>query len=227
MNPSITERLSRIRVFQTLDNNALEHIAPFFVHHAFVRGQCILTHGERSTAVYFLTEGRVRATMYSPTGREVSYQDLKPGEMFGELAALDQLPRSMHVIGLTAGECLIIAREDFMRLLAEHSGFAQAVLLKMAGLVRFLCDRLYEYATLSVAERLRAELIRLAHQENHNGSEPIVIRNMPTHEELANRLATHREAITRELGALEKNGIVRKQRNAVTILNMRALQSLA
>ena len=103
MNPSITERLSRIRVFQTLDNNALEHIAPFFVHHAFVRGQCILTHGERSTAVYFLTEGRVRATLYSPTGREVSYQDLKPGEMFGELAALDQLPRSMHVIGLTAG----------------------------------------------------------------------------------------------------------------------------
>lgn len=226
MSKVTTERLAGIRVFSALSEAELASIAPAFSLHPFTRGQTLVTHGERTSSVYFIAGGRVRATMYSPAGREVSYQDINAGEMFGELAALDRLPRSTHVIGLCNGELLSVNREEFSRLLTQYPTVAQAVLLKMAGLVRFLCDRIYEYAALSVAERLRAELLRLARLQNVPAGQPIVISDMPTHEELANRLATHREAITRELGQLEKNGIVKKKRNQVTVMNMNALMSL-
>lgn len=226
MSKVSSRQLAGIKVFSALQESALLSIAPVFGLHAFTRGQTIITHGERTSSVYFVSSGRVRATMFSPAGREVSYQDIGPGEMFGELAALDQLPRSTHVIGLSDGELLTVGREDFNRLLTSHPSVSNAVLLKMAGLVRFLCDRLYEYSALSVAERLRAELVRLARLQNTPAGQPIVINDMPTHEELANRLATHREAITRELGQLQKSGIVLKKRNQFTVVNMRALVSL-
>ncbi len=222
MSPSITERLADLKVFESLEHQDLQSIAALFSLISFSRDQSILSHGELTSSVYFLTAGKVRATLYSPAGRAVSYQELLPGEMFGELSAIDHLPRSTHVIGLSEGECLVITGSDFFAIMSRYPAITQAVLLKMAGLVRFLCDRLYEFATLSVAERLRAELLRLARQTEHEDNQPVVI-DMPTHEELANRLATHREAITRELGYLEKHGIVSKQRNKVTILDWEAL----
>lgn len=221
---NISTLLSRISVFSDLDQSELEAIAPLLTLQSFKRGETLIGQWDNSSSVYFLCEGSARATMYSPAGKEVSYQELQPGEMLGEIAALDNLPRSTHVIALTKGEALVLSSEDFNRLLVEYPSVAKASLLKMVGLVRFLCDRIFEYSTLSVGGRVKAELLRLAKQQAPQAKDTIVIENMPTHEELAGRLATHREAITRELGQLEKNGIIEKGRSRITILDMAALE---
>lgn len=220
------DSLSGIRAFSALDASERAAIAPLFSSQTFVRNQTLITHGERNSSVFFLMQGRVRATMYSPSGREIAYQDIEQGEMLGELSAIDQQPRSTHVISLSSGEMLILSREHFNHLMEHYPAFAHSVLLKMAGLVRYLCDRVYEYAALSVSERLRAELVRMIQQQKCDPGQPIVLSNMPTHEELASRIATHREAVTRELGHLEKNGILTKKRNQLTVMNLNALMAL-
>ena len=220
---NIATRLATINVFSELSPEALEGIARLFTSNRFERGATLISQQDTSSNVYFLLEGKVRATLYSPAGKEVSYQELKPGDMFGEMAALDNLPRSTHVISLVKGELLTLTSDDFNRLIMTHPVFARAVLMKMVGVVRFLADRIFEYSTMNVGGRVRAELMRLAKQHQADARGFITIDDMPTHEELAGRLATHREAITRELGQLEKAGVIEKHRSKVTILDMGAL----
>lgn len=226
MSSLTLQQLTAIQAFHALDNAQLSTILPLLTPKPFVRGQTLITHGQENTSVYFLSSGRVRATMYSPSGREISYQDIEQGEMLGELAAIDQQPRSTHVISLSDGVLLSLSRNDFYHLLAQYPSFTQAVLLKMAGVIRFMCDRVYEFSALSVAERLHAELVRMIQQQRLDGHQPITIENMPTHEELACRIATHREAVTRELGHLEKKGILVKKRNQITVVDLDALLDL-
>ena len=97
---NIATRLATINVFSELSPEALEGIAHLFTSNRFERGATLISQQDTSSNVYFLLEGKVRATLYSPAGKEVSYQELKPGDMFGEMAALDNLPRSTHVISL-------------------------------------------------------------------------------------------------------------------------------
>jgi len=239
MTITMAKSLSAVTAFRALDTRCLETIAPLFALRATRRSQTVIAHNDASTDVYFVLEGTLRATMFSPAGREISYQDLQSGDMFGELAAIDQLPRSTHVIALKDTRLAVINRHGFMELIEQYPVIAQATLQKMAGLVRFLSDRVYTFGALDVNHRIRAELARLAVpceiqtarvgsrvQPSGPHAQRATIPNMPTHQELANRLATHREAVSRELRCLEKSGLVEKQKNTLIITDFEKLHAM-
>ena len=223
---NIQQKLSTISVFQTLSESQIKAIAQLFGSHRFDKGETLISQQDKTSSVYFLCRGKVRAAMFSPSGKEISYQELCPGQMFGEMAALDSLPRSTHVIALEAGDVITLSQENFNLILEQYPAVAKATLMKLVGLVRFLCERLFEVSTLSVAGRVRAELLRLAKQEKPIAAGTIVLENMPTHEELAGRLSTHREAVSRELGQLQRKGLIKKQRSRITILDIEQLASI-
>ena len=224
MTQSTLKQLAQIKILSGLSEDQLRELAPLFTKYNFKRNQTLIAYREESDVVYFLCEGSVRTTLYSPSGKQISYQDLEPGDMFGEMAAIDNLPRSTHVIALSGGELLFLSKDNFLHLIDHYPDVSRAVLLKMSKLVRFLCERLYEYGVLSVGERVRAEILRIARQQGIQNGDTVLVDNLPTHEELASRLATHREAITRELGNLEKSGVLFKKRNKLTILDIQALE---
>jgi CRP/FNR family transcriptional regulator, cyclic AMP receptor protein len=232
MTTTMAKSLSAVTAFRALDTPCLETIAPLFALRTFRRSQTVIAHNDASTDVYFVLEGALRATMFSPAGREISYQDLQGGDMFGELAAIDQLPRSTHVIALKDTRLAVINRHGFLELIEQYPVIAQATLQKMAGLVRFLSDRVYTFGALDVNHRIRAELARLAipceMQTARVGprAQRATIPNMPTHQELANRLATHREAVSRELRCLEKSGLVEKQKHMLVITDFEKLHTM-
>jgi CRP/FNR family cyclic AMP-dependent transcriptional regulator len=235
MTTTIARSLAAVTTFCALDARAIDAIAPLFTTRTAKRSQTVIAHDDASTDVYFVLEGRLRATMFSPAGREISYQDLHAGDMFGELAAIDQLPRSTHVIALLDTRLAVINRHAFIGLLEQYPAVAHATLLKMAGLVRFLCDRVYTFGALDVNHRIRAELVRLAvpsevHIDKNAApgtsdarARRATISNMPTHQEMANRVATHREAVSRELRCLEKSGLIEKQKNMLVITDHQKL----
>ncbi len=221
--------LSTIKAFQALDKTSLEDIAQHCVMRNFAAGETIISYQELSTTVFFLVSGSVKATMFTPQGREISYQELQPGEMFGELAALDHMPRSTSVIAIGDVSLISVGGEAFMQILSSYPGIAQQTLKKMAGVIRFLCDRVYNYGALDVNNRIRQELCRLAadYGEVEDGQpEAIVISSMPKQQELANRLATHREAVSRELRSLEKAGIIEKRKGQIVIYDLKRLEQL-
>ncbi len=228
MNAPIAQLLAGVSAFADLPSEHFPGIARYCALREYDAEQTVIAYGDTCCAVFFLVTGSVRATMFTQHGREISYQDLGPGEMFGELAAIDHLPRSTAVIAREKTRLLEMSGDDFQRVLATYPEVARATLHKMAGLVRFLCDRVYNFGALDVRSRVRAELSRLMLAQGQPSREhpgALAIRNMPRQQELANRLATHREAVSRELSALEKAGLVRKGRGTLLVLDPDGLQA--
>lgn len=229
MTALIVQSLKTIKAFNGLSAKSLAEIAQHGAQLEYLPEQTVIAYGEQSNTVFFLLSGAVRATMFTQQGREISYQDLGPGDMFGELAAIDQQPRSTSVIARETSRLLQVPGDYFLQMMATHPSIAQATLQKMAGVVRFLCDRVYNFGALDVRGRVRVELCRLAaangvSSEEH--PEAIEIADMPKQQELANRLATHREAVSRELSALEKSGLIRKKgKKTLLVLDLPALQA--
>ena len=219
------DTLGTIDAFKELARPEREQIAPLCVAKSYPKSRVIITHQEESFDVFFIVSGSVRAAIYTEQGRQISYQDLFAGDMFGELAAIDHQPRSTHVVALQECTLISLSRARFYDLLMGYPQVAIATLQKTVRVVRFLCDRVYEFGALDVSGRVRAELVRLA-TAALDGSGSATITEMPTHQELANRLATHREAVSRELSGLEKQGLIRKQGHALVISDIRRLSSM-
>ena len=217
--------LGGIDAFRHLPADTAIEIGRICRWHRFDKDAQIIRHLDESQEVFLVGEGKVRATIFSPSGREISYQDLGQGAMFGELSAIDGGPLTSHVITLQSSVIGTLSVADFWHAVTTHAVVAEAVLKRLAGLVRFLCNRVYEYGAFDVKDRVRVEVLRLARQ-SPQGDNRAVIARMPTHSEIANRISTHREAVTRELNELAKSGLIEKSGRAITIPDVARLAAL-
>lgn len=222
------ERIAVLRdfsVFTDIAPDTIEAIAGSCAWRGFEPGQTIIGHQDPSRDVVFLTSGRARASVYAASGRQVSFRDIDAPGLFGELAAIDGRPRSASIEAL--GKCLAMTMPQarFLDMLAAHPPLALAVMRHLSGMVRGLSDRVVEFSTLAVRGRIHAELIRLAEATRADGNQ-VVLSSAPTHLDIANRIATHREAVTRELGRLEALGVVAKEGRTLKILDMALLRAM-
>jgi len=183
----------------------------------------LLASGAASQDVYCLTAGAARIVLHSQSGQEVSVRDLGTGEVFGELAALDGGPRSASVVANGPVEMAVMVRADFLLCMEASPAAALWLARRLAAEVRRLTERVFELSALNTAARLHCELLRLA-----RGIAPgTVLAPAPTHEELANRIGTHREAVTRELRRLAALGAIATAPRKLTFLDLTKLQAAA
>lgn len=185
------------------------------------RGRTIIGAGSGSTDVFFILEGEVQVLLYSAQGREVSVRNLAPGDVFGELAAIDEAPRSASVVATANTRILVMSRNDFMACLEASPAAALWLVRRLAAEVRRLTGRVFELAALNVQARLHCELLRLARRGTDGG---LIISPAPTHAELASRIGTHREAVTRELRALAQMNVLRSHRRSLEFLDVDHLE---
>lgn len=186
--------------------------------------QMIFSRSDEANDVFFIVQGKVRITSYSIMGKQVSFRDLAVGQSFGDLAAIDDRPRSATAVAISDALLASMPAQAFWQTMMSHPAVAAACLRRLASLVRALSDRVIEYSLLPVPTRIGLELLRLAqgHMQASGGAE---INPAPTHAEIAARVATHREAVTRELRRLAKCGIVGRQGRKLLILDVNALRS--
>jgi CRP-like cAMP-binding protein len=205
-----------IGIFEGLSPNDLDALAKRLRCKRYGANQQIISHLDESTDVFLVIEGMVRVTVYSPIGKEVTFRDIAAGEYFGELAAIDGLPRSATVAALTDSLIASMSAETFWEVLQTYPAVAALVLKGLARSVRALTERVFEFSALAVRNRVHAELLRLA-REQMVGDNLAIMRPAPTHAELASRISTHREAVTRELNQLSRDGLVERQSGALVI----------
>lgn len=188
------------------------------------KGQTVISRGSPSTDVYFVVEGRLRVIVYSVNGREVSLRDLGPGDMFGELAAIDGAERSASIAADTDGRLHVIGRADFNAAVESSPALSAWLVRKLAEQIRTLTERIFELSALNVQARLHCELLRLARVAN--GPAGVTeIHPAPTHAELANRIGTHREAVTREMRVLAERRIIRSRRRYLEFIDLPGLEA--
>ncbi|MFT5389975.1 MAG: CRP/FNR family cyclic AMP-dependent transcriptional regulator [Gammaproteobacteria bacterium] len=180
----------------------------------------ILSHLHESRDVYFIVSGTVRVNMVAAGGRQITYQLLPPGEMFGELAAIDGLPRSASVL---AEEACVLGRIDvgtFNQLIRDHPSLALTVMRRLARLSRVLTSRVFEYHTYDVRGRIYTELIRLTESAALESPQPILL----TARDMASRVGTTRENVARIYSELRKNGVIEK--TGVRVMDPKALSTM-
>lgn len=194
--------------------------------HSYRRGELIIAHGDSGRDVFFLLEGRARVTLFSEDGREIAYRDIAPGDIFGELACIDGKARSASIVALEASRAARLPGAAFRALVESHPPLAWSLLEHLSALLRRMTDRVYEYSTLVVRNRLILELIRRADEAGPPGGQ-VSLEPAPTHFELAAAISTHREAVSREMSALAKRGLIAKRGNRLLLNNLAALQALA
>jgi CRP-like cAMP-binding protein len=218
--------LRNIDLLQGLPPERLDAIARQCAWRNYEPTQHIVSREAQDRDLHLLVAGSVRVTTYSAAGREVSLRDLEAGACFGEVAALDELPRSADVVALSATLVAALPPMAFRALLREEWLVAERVLLRLAGLVRLLTDRILDLSTLSVQSRIHAELLRLARAAGVAANRARIVP-APKHAAIASLVSTYREQVTRELSALTKAGILAKDGGALLVCDVRRLEGLA
>lgn len=183
----------------------------------------ILSFDDVNTDVFFMVRGAVLARSYSVEGKEVSYNTIGQGEIFGEFSAIDGKPRSASIDAIE--DCLIarMSSGDFRALLEENSVLGLRLAEILVAKTRALTQRIFEYGTLPVRERVQRELLRLCANAAHSTNQ-IIIDPAPTHYEIATRIATHREAVSRELNQLALGKVIEVDRRRIKVLDLGKLR---
>ncbi|PAX06995.1 Crp/Fnr family transcriptional regulator [Sphingomonas lenta] len=187
-------------------------------------GRLLLNVGAPSTSVHLVLEGRVQVVVCSGHGGEVILRDLAAGDLFGELSAIDGRPRSTSIVAL--GDCTVasIPGPAFRDAACATPEGALWLARRLTAQVRGLTERILELNTLRVPARLHCELLRLSTDDPETGGR--TIDPAPTHADLAARVGTHREAVTRELRWLAGRNILAQHRRRIEITDVPALAKL-
>lgn len=209
--------LANVEIFAKLPTAEMALIEKRCAWRKYEPGEPILGHLDTSDDVFFVVSGEARVSLYSVQGKEVTYCDLRPGEMFGEYAAIDGEPRSACIEART--QCLVASMSagTFRYLLQSDPSIALIMLRLLVTKIRTLTTRVYEVSALAVANRIHAEILRLAMLAPRSGHSA-QIDPAPTHVDIASRTSTHREAVTRELSRLSRIGII-ERRGRTLIVN--------
>lgn len=188
-------------------------------------GQIVIGQQDRSTDAFVVIEGAVRVELHSLAGRDVFLADVTRGGLFGEFAALDGQPRSASVTAVSKSVLACIPGAAFRETVFSTPATAEWMARWLVGHVRLLTERMFELKALAVRSRLHCELLRLcldAGVEDNRAE----IAPAPTHAELANRIGSHREAVTRELQYLQGEGIVAREGRSFVVEDMARLAEI-
>ncbi len=227
--PSVAA-LRGVSVLAHLDSEALASIARCCRLRRVEGGATVVRHRDRTQDVYFVVSGCVRATLVSRSGKEVSFRDLGPGAIAGHLSALDGGGRSADLVALEESTLAVLSGDDLWSIIRRHPLVAEAIIVELAGAVRALSDRVVEFSTLGVKNRIHAELLRLVHEQADPGpgavEGEVLLSPAPRHADIASRVSTHREAVSRELAELGRKGLLERVPGGLAVRDVPRLRRL-
>src|SRR5918996_3819666 len=198
--------LQKVDLFKGLDRYSLREIAAQCKWIRCKRDQVVIRRDGTDRDVYFVIAGMVRVAAAAGRGRRIIFRDVPAGDVFGEHSAIDGRARFADVIAQRESLLASMSPEVFRAILANHASVRERLLRRLTGSVRELADRLLDLGAQPVQRRIWAELLRLARLA---GIEADVARiePAPTHKDIASRVGTSREQVTRELSRLSREGL--------------------
>jgi CRP/FNR family cyclic AMP-dependent transcriptional regulator len=217
--------LRGISLLQGLPTSSLDSLSRECAWRRFEPGQEIVSCKAADCDVHLVVAGRVRVTTYSLSGRQVTFRDLGPGELFGDIAAIDGMPRSADVSAVEGTLLASVNAATFWRLLRSEPLVAERMLRRLATIVRELSSRVMDLSTLGVRNRIHSELLRCARDAGVDQN-TARIDPAPKHADMASQVSTYREQVTRELSALAKTGILQRDHGALVVRDVARLERM-
>jgi CRP/FNR family cyclic AMP-dependent transcriptional regulator len=208
------EILKRNALFQELDEAELQAVAALTKTRKVTKNTFIINEGDDDSAMYIIKQGTVNVVVANEEGKEMILTTLKPCDQFGELSLLDSQPRSASVISNEKCELLIIHKAPFYKLLKENSVISINIIRYLCAKVRFITFLAEGLALMDVYGRLVKLLLDLS-ETNEQGEQVIPIPL--THKDIALRVGSSREMISRILKELETGNYVSIENKIIKI----------
>ena len=219
---AVTDTLRKVPLFSQLAPSDLERVSEISRERAYPRNSVILFEDDPGDALYVVAQGQVKVVLIGEDGREVILSVMGEGEFFGEMALVDDEPRSAHVIAMEDSTLLVLRREDFQGILKQTPGIALALLRELSRRLRRVDEKVGSLVLLDVNGRVAQLLLDLADEA---GSERITRRL--THHTIAQMIGSSRETVSRTMRDLVEKGYIDVSRREIVIRDRTALEASA
>ncbi len=218
----IVQMILSTSFFQGLPTEAIDRATAHVVGRQHPPNQVILLENDWGSSVYFILDGWVKIRTYNLDGKEVTLNILGKGEIFGEMAALDEVPRSTDVITLAPTMIGNMPAQDFVELINTEPKAGIRLAQLMGRRLRQVNRRLRLRESDSTS-RVADILLFLAEGQGKTTEQGTQIPNLP-HRELSGLSGLARETVTRVLSKLEKKGLIHRDRDVLSIPDVHALE---
>ena len=216
------ELIELVPFMSGLPEDSIHKIAAHFVTISHPANQVLLLENDWGGSVYFILEGWVKIRTYNLDGKEVTLNIIGRGEIFGEMAAMDKMPRSTDAITLTKTLIGRIPAEDFVNLITTEPMAGVQLVQLMAKRLRQVNRRLQLREASSVS-RVADAILFLIEGQGTEGEQGTEIPNLP-HREISSLSGLARETVTRVLTKLEKKGLIQRNADSMHIPDVPALE---
>lgn len=223
----LIELLKKSLLFSGLADSDLAELAAITVRRKFSKGETLFSEGEEATGFYLLVSGSVKMCRLSADGREKVLHFVKPRETFAEAAFFGDGTYPAEARAQAAGEALYIPRNGFLELLGGNPNFTLNLVVSLSLMLRQFVRQIEELSFADVTSRLASFLVRRSVEKSSSYGGITYIDLGIKKGELASRLGTASETISRTLRKLKDEGIIEVQGGRVVVHRMDKLQRLA
>jgi CRP-like cAMP-binding protein len=208
LDPS-KEALGAVPLFAGLDDRELESIYTVARKRTYPKGSFILLEGDPGDAFYLILAGEVKVVTQGADGREFILAVQRAGDFFGEMSLFDGQPRSASVVATEDATLLILYKREFLDQVKHSPPILFKFLVTLCQRLRDSDKKLTDLALLDVPHRVCKALVMLGEGAGMAGDGgDLIIPKRPTHQDVANRIGSSRETVTRVFNDLEKQGYI-------------------
>jgi len=214
--------LSTVPLFSGLERHDLQQFAELTREKFYPRGSVILFEHDPGDSLFVVREGRVKVVLIGEDGREVILGVLGVSDHFGELALIDDRPRSAHVIAMEDSHLLVLRREDFRRRVESSPAVAWSLLSELSRRLRRADEKIGGLVLLDVPGRIARLLLDMAEETGTN-----LIEKPLTHQTIAQMIGASRETVSRAMKDFQDAGWITVERRKIGLANRPALEQRA
>jgi CRP-like cAMP-binding protein len=217
--------LGGARFFEGVPPDVVAEFTSAAVWRFVAEGEVVFDQESDGLDVHFVVQGNIRLLTGVDGGEPVTLAEVSAGELFGELAAIDQLRRSARAVAAQDSLLASIPGPAFVALLEAHPTIAGRMLRRLAGIIRSMDVRLANIAVLTPTQRVIAELMRRAEPDTRVPG-TWIIPFAPTHGDLAGWTGIDKEQVAQTIGTLARDALLRRRGGSLVLLDWAALQGL-
>lgn len=215
----LIETLKMIPLFAKISDEEIIRLKKIVFLVVFKKNEMLWQKGEPNEFLYILLSGKLKVISEGPHGQELTYSYIAPYEYFGEMSLLGSSPHSATVMAMEDSLCLMLCKKDFLELIEKYPRIAIYMLQVMSNRLNDISEELSDLKFLDVYQRTAKCLFCLSSKCDDK-----TVRF--SHQELANHVCTSRENATRALNVLEKNNIIKIEKQKITVLKPENLEEI-
>jgi CRP/FNR family transcriptional regulator len=206
------EVLRRVRFLRELDDETLDVVLERCIERIYLRNQTLFLEGEAPRGLFVVRHGTIKVYKTSESGREQILELAGAGESVAELPLFDGRPYPASAAALEDAVVLTVAAQDFHRLLDRHPEITRAIVASLARRLRQFVALVEDVSLKPVRRRLGEFLLELA-----GDADRLELRW--TNQEIAARIGTVREIVSRTLSRMVNDGAIRMEGRVLILLD--------